>query len=151
MIDLHSDERFMGEALKQAQIAFEEGEVPVGAVIVCENRVISRAYNQVETLKDATAHAEMLAITAAQNYLGAKYLPECTLFVTLEPCVMCAGATFWNQLPKIVYGVSDPKRGYTTVAGNILHPKTVVSHGILADECKALIDTFFQRMRGNNN
>ncbi len=150
-LSVHSDEHYMKEALKQAQIAFDEGEVPIGAVVVSKNTIIARAYNQVERLNDATAHAEMLAITAAQNYLGAKYLQECSLYVTLEPCVMCAGATFWSQIPQIFYGASDPKRGFARVEQNILHPKTVVKKGLLAEDCKSLIDEFFRRMRENNH
>ena len=149
-LSIHSDDHFMKEAFKQAEIAFDEGEVPVGAVVVCNKRIIARAYNQVEKLKDATAHAEMLAITAAQNFLGAKYLQDCTLYVTLEPCVMCAGACFWNQVPKIVFGATDKKRGFSRISENILHPKTVVTKGILEQECKELIDRFFARLRENN-
>jgi tRNA(adenine34) deaminase len=150
-LSIHSDEHFMKEALKQAQIAFDDGEVPVGAVVVCNKTIIARAYNQVERLNDATAHAEMLAITAAQNYLGAKYLQECSLYVTLEPCVMCAGASYWSQIPQIFYGASDEKKGFARINENILHPKTVVKAGLLADECKFLIDDFFRRMRENNH
>ncbi len=149
-LSIHSDDHFMREAFKQAEIAFDDGEVPVGAVVVCNKRIIARAYNQVEKLKDATAHAEMLAITAAQNFLGAKYLQDCTLYVTLEPCVMCAGACFWNQVPKIVFGAADKKRGFSRISENILHPKTVVTKGILEQECKELIDRFFARLRENN-
>ncbi|WP_420581774.1 nucleoside deaminase [Reichenbachiella sp.] len=144
---LHSDEAFMKEALKQAQYAFEENEVPVGAVVVCENKIISRAYNQVEKLNDVTAHAEILAITAAENYLGTKYLSGCKLYVTLEPCTMCAGATYWSQLDEVIYGASDEKRGYSQLAPKAIHPKAKITYGILANECSALVTDFFKRMR----
>ncbi|EMS31255.1 tRNA-specific adenosine-34 deaminase [Mariniradius saccharolyticus AK6] len=146
-MDLFSDAYFMNEALKQAQIAFEEGEIPVGAVIVCRNRIIAKAYNQTEKLTDVTAHAEILAITAASHALGAKYLPECKLYVTLEPCSMCAGACFWAQLGEIHYAADDPKRGYTRHQENLLHPKTKVVSGLLADESKKLLDNFFRKLR----
>lgn len=144
---LHSDEAFMKEALKQAQYAFEEHEVPVGAVVVCENKIISRAYNQVEKLNDVTAHAEILAITAAENFLGTKYLSGCKLYVTLEPCTMCAGATYWSQLDEVIYGASDEKRGYSQLAPKATHPKAKITSGILADECSSLVIDFFKRMR----
>ena len=137
----------MREALKEAQKAFEIREVPVGAVVVCKNRIIARAHNQTEKLTDATAHAEMLAVTAAANYLGSKYLSECTLYVTLEPCVMCAGALHWVQLQKLVYGASDIQRGFSLVNSQLLHPKTEVEKGVKADESKALIDEFFKAIR----
>src|SRR5215216_2780616 len=146
-MELYTDEYFMREALKEAQKAFDINEIPVGAVVVCKNRVIARAHNQTEKLTDATAHAEMLAVTAAENYLGSKYLNECTLYVTLEPCVMCAGALHWVQLQKLVYGASDVQRGYTLVSSPLLHPKTEVEKGVKAAECKALIDDFFKRLR----
>ncbi|MGY6741696.1 MAG: nucleoside deaminase [Cecembia sp.] len=146
-MDLYSDEYFMNEALKQAKIAFEEEEVPVGAVIVCRNKIIARAYNQTEKLRDVTAHAEILAITAASNALGAKYLPECKLYVTLEPCVMCAGAGFWSQLGELYYGASDPKRGFSLLGKGILHPKTKVQYGLMAKESKELLDNFFKKLR----
>jgi len=146
-MDLFTDDYFMNEAFKQAKLAFEDNEIPVGAVVVCRNKIIARAYNQTEKLTDATAHAEMLAITAAANSLGAKYLPECKLYVTLEPCVMCAGAGFWSQLGELHYGASDPKRGYTKVSQSILHPKTKVSKGLMAEESKALLDEFFKKLR----
>jgi len=146
-MELYTDEHFMREALKEAQKAFEIGEVPVGAVMVCKNRIIARAHNQTEKLTDATAHAEMLAITAAENYLGSKYLSECILYVTLEPCVMCAGALHWVQLQKLVYGASDVQRGYSLVSTPLLHPKTEVSNGIKAAEAKTLIDNFFKSIR----
>lgn len=137
----------MSEALKEAQKAFEAGEVPVGAVMVCQNKIIARAYNQTEQLTDATAHAEMLAVTSAANFLGSKYLTECTLFVTLEPCAMCAGALHWVQLQKLVYGADDVQRGYSLVKSPLLHPKTEVVKGIKGNESKMLIDQFFKRIR----
>lgn len=144
---LHSDEAFMKEALKQAQYAFEENEVPVGAVVVCENKIISRAYNQVEKLNDVTAHAEILAITGAENYLGTKYLAGCKLYVTLEPCTMCAGDTYWSQLDEVIYGARDNKRGYSEIAPNAMHPKAIITNGILATECSELVTSFFKQMR----
>ena|ERR1044071_2078815 len=150
MIDLYTDDYFMREALKEAKIAFDEGEVPVGAVVVCKNRIIGRAHNQTERLTDSTAHAEMLAVTAASNYLGSKYLNECTLYVTLEPCVMCAGALHWVQLMKLVYGADDVQRGYTLVSTPLLHPRTEVVKGISKQECQTLVNDFFRRIREKN-
>lgn len=146
-MELYTDEYFMREAIKEAQKASDAGEVPVGAVVVAKNRIIARAHNQTEKLTDATAHAEMLAVTAAANYLGSKYLSECTLYVTLEPCVMCAGALHWVQLQKLVYGASDLQRGYTLVRSTLLHPRTQVEKGVKATEAKELIDAFFRRIR----
>ena len=146
-MDLYSHEYFMREALKEAVKALDISEVPVGAVITCRNRIIARAHNQTEKLTDATAHAEMIAVTAAANYLGSKYLTECTLYVTLEPCVMCAGALHWVQLQKLVFGASDLQRGYTLLGKPILHPKTTVEKGVKADEAKELIDKFFRELR----
>ncbi|MBN1789138.1 MAG: nucleoside deaminase [Bacteroidales bacterium] len=146
-MELYTDEYFMKEALKEAQRAFEKDEVPVGAVIVWNNRIIARAHNLTETLNDPTAHAEMQAFTAATNTIGGKYLNDCTLYVTLEPCVMCAGASFWTQLAKIVYGAGDEKRGYTLIRQNLLHPKTVVQGGIMKEECSRLLKSFFERKR----
>lgn len=146
-MELYTDEYFMREALKEAGKALDIGEVPVGAVVVCMNRIIARAHNQTEKLTDATAHAEMLAITAASNHLGSKYLNECTLYVTLEPCVMCAGALHWVQLHKLVYGASDVQRGFTLVNTPLLHPKTELVRGVKADESKRLIDSFFKELR----
>lgn len=146
-MEIFSDEYFMREALKEAQKALDISEVPVGAVVVCKNRVIARAHNQTEKLTDATAHAEMLAITAAENHLGSKYLNECTLYVTLEPCVMCAGALHWVQLEKLVYAASDVQRGYSLVGSPLLHPRTEVVKGVKADEAKQLIDEFFRKLR----
>lgn len=147
MMELYTDEYFMREALKESRKALEAGEIPVGAVVVSRNRVIARAHNQTEKLTDATAHAEMIAVTAASNHLGSKYLNECTLYVTLEPCVMCAGALYWVQLRRLVFGASDIQRGYSLVGSPLLHPKTEVLKGVLADESKALIDTFFEQLR----
>jgi len=147
MLTIHSDAHFMNQALKEAEAAFEEGEVPVGAVVVCRNQVIARAHNQTEQLKDVTAHAEILALTAASHYLGSKYLPDCTLFVTLEPCVMCAGALRWAQLGRLVYGAPDDKRGFMEYGKSLLHPKTQVEYGVLAEDCSQLLKTFFQQRR----
>jgi tRNA(adenine34) deaminase len=146
-MELYTDEYFMREALKEAQKALDIKEVPVGAVVVCRNRIIARAHNQTEKLTDATAHAEMLAVTAAANHLGSKYLNECTLYVTLEPCVMCAGALHWVQLQKLVFGAHDIQRGFTLVQTPLLHPKTEVVTGIKAAEAKEMIDTFFRQLR----
>jgi len=142
-----SDETFMKEALKEAAKALAKNEVPIGAVIVCQNRIIARAHNLTETLNDPTAHAEMLAFTAATSFIGAKYLTDCTLYVSVEPCVMCAGASFWMQIPRIVFGAKDPKRGYSLINQNLLHPKTVVTSGIMEKECAALIKNFFKMKR----
>lgn len=143
----YSDERFMREALKEAEKAADKGEVPIGAVIVCQNQIISRAHNLTETLNDPTAHAEMQAITAATNYLGGKYIDQCTLFVTVEPCPMCAGALYWAQLGKLVYGATDPKRGFSLIDKTILHPKTIVAGGVLKDECSKIVSDFFKKKR----
>lgn len=147
-LSVFSDEHFMKEALKEAEKAREEGEVPVGAVVVCRNRIIARAYNQTEKLTDVTAHAEMIAITSASNALGGKYLNECTLFVTLEPCVMCAGALYWSQVSKVVVGAADPKRGFFRLEENLLHPKTELVQGVLEAECSAIVKDFFKGLRG---
>lgn len=137
------DLRFMRMALDEASYAFEKGEIPVGAVVVCKGRVIARAHNLTETLNDVTAHAEMQAVTAAANFLGGKYLNECVLYVTVEPCVMCAGALGWAQLRRLVYGASDEKRGYMRFAPQALHPKAEVLSGVLAEECTELMKRFF--------
>lgn len=142
-----TDAFFMREALKLATEAGEAGEIPVGAVVVCHNRVIGKGRNQTEALRDVTAHAELLALTAASHYLGAKFLKDCTLYVTLEPCPMCAGALYWAQLGRLVYGASDEKRGFTRVGAPLLHPKTSVTAGIVGEECAALVRSFFQRLR----
>lgn len=141
------DTYYMKQALMEAEKAAGQGEVPVGAVVVCRDRIIARAHNLTETLNDVTAHAEMQAITAAANYLGGKYLSDCTLYVTVEPCVMCAGAIAWSQMGKLVFGASDEKRGYQRYAPQALHPKTVVSQGVMADECAALMKVFFKNRR----
>ena len=141
------DLKFMKMAFDEAKAAAAQGEIPVGAIVVCNGMVIARAHNLTETLTDVTAHAEMQAITAAASYLGGKYLDQCTLYVTLEPCTMCAGAIGWSQLKRLVYGASDPKRGYTFFAPNALHPKTEVVSGILADECAQIVQDFFRNKR----
>ena len=141
------DERYMQMALDEAHQAYEAGEIPIGAVIVCKDRVISRAHNLTETLCDVTAHAEMQAITAAANTLGGKYLTECTLYVTVEPCAMCAGAIGWAQIPRIVYGASDEKRGYHDLAPLAMHPKATVTSGVLEEDCRQLMQQFFKNKR----
>lgn len=146
MEELFSDEYFMNAALLQASEAQEKDEIPVGAVVVCRNRIIARGHNLTETLRDVTAHAEMQAVTAAAENIGGKYLNECTMYVTLEPCQMCAGALYWAQLGRLVYGADDLRRGYR-VMGASLHPKTEVKRGVLAAECEALLNGFFTRLR----
>ncbi len=140
-------EYFMREALKEAQKALRKDEVPIGAVVVCNGHIISRAHNLTETLGDPTAHAEMQAITAATNFLGGKYLNQCSLYVSIEPCPMCAGAIYWAQLGELVFGATDPKRGFSKLGGNILHPKTKVIPNILANECSSLVSEFFKKKR----
>lgn len=147
IMDILNDEYYMRQALKEAQLAFDKNEVPIGAVIVCQNRIIARAHNLTEALNDVTAHAEMQAITAAANVLGGKYLTECTLYVTLEPCPMCAGGLLWSQITKIVYGARDEKKGYSKFSPIILHPKTTIISGILEDECSSLLKDFFKQRR----
>ena len=142
-----SDDYFMKQALSEAGTAFDKGEVPVGAVIVCEGRIIARAHNLTETLNDVTAHAEMQAITAAASVLGGKYLIDCTLYVTIEPCPMCAGALAWAQIGRIVYGADDDKRGFTKLTPNVLHPKTKVQSGVLAEEASQQMKRFFKERR----
>ncbi len=144
------DEYFMQQALRLAQQAYEEGEIPVGAIVVADERIIAKAYNQTETLQDVTAHAEMLALTSAFNYFGAKYLPDCTLYVTLEPCVMCAGALHWAQIGTLVYAAPDEKKGFTHYNDRILHPRTQVRKDTLAEQSTDLLQTFFRRMRGKD-
>ena len=146
MLNPFDDTYFMRKALQEAELALAKGEVPVGAVIVCNGQIIAKGHNQVETLNDPTAHAEMLAFTAATNFLGSKYLKDCTLYVTLEPCQMCAGAAFWSQIGKIVFGASDEQRGYQHWHCRV-HPKTEVTGGILATESEALLKKFFAQMR----
>ena len=142
-----TDEYFMREALKEACKSFEKDEVPVGAVIVVGNRIIARAHNLTETLTDVTAHAEMQAITAAASFLGGKYLKECALYVTLEPCPMCAGALYWSQITRVVYGAKDAKRGFSLIPSHLLHPSTTLTSGILETECAALLTDFFIKKR----
>jgi tRNA(adenine34) deaminase len=141
------DEQFMRKAIAEAQQALQEGEIPIGAVIVCNDRIIARAHNLTETLHDVTAHAEMQAITSAANELGGKYLTDCTLYVTIEPCTMCAGALGWSHLSRIVYGAADEKRGYQLYAPRALHPKTTIIGGILEEECRQLMQDFFRNKR----
>jgi len=141
-------EQYMRAALAEAAKAFERQEIPVGAVVVCNDTIIARAHNLTETLKDPTAHAEMQAITAATNWLGGKYLTNCTIYITLEPCGMCAGALGWSQISGIVYGASDEKKGFRSVSGSLLHPKTIVDGGVMESECKELLVKFFKTKRG---
>jgi len=147
MTEREKDERYMRMALDEAHRALAEGEIPIGCVVTCKDRVIARAHNLTETLCDVTAHAEMQAITAAANTLGGKYLTDCTLYVTVEPCTMCAGALGWSQIPRIVYGCGDPKRGYQLYAPHALHPKAIVTGGILEEECRQIMQDFFQQRR----
>jgi tRNA(adenine34) deaminase len=147
MLTVLSNEHFMRQALLEAEQAYEEGEVPVGAVVVCDGQIIARAHNQTERLKDVTAHAEILALTAASEYLNGKYLPKCTLYVTLEPCFMCAGALAWAQLGKLVYGAGDEKKGFMRFGTDVLHPKTDISYGVLEEDCRLLLKSFFAKRR----
>lgn len=144
-----TDEHYMREAIKQAQKAFEEDEVPIGAVVVMNDKIIAKGYNQVEKLTDSTAHAEIIALTTAYNFLGSKYLPEATLYVTIQPCIMCSGALYWSKIGRVVYGAEDEKNGYKKVAGNNspFHPKTEVVGGILREECVQLMKDFFKGKR----
>ena len=146
MENIFTDEYFMKKALQEAEVAFEKGEIPVGAIVVINNKVIARSHNLTELLNDVTAHAEMQSITAAANFLGGKYLTGCTLYVTLEPCQMCAGALYWSQISKIVFGASDEHRGFEKM-GTQLHPKTIVVRGVLANEASSLMKTFFAEKR----
>jgi tRNA(adenine34) deaminase len=147
MHTLFSDEYYMQLAIYEAEAAAEAGEIPVGAVVVCQNKIIAKTRNQTEQLTDVTAHAEILAITAAASYLGGKYLKDCTLYVTLEPCVMCAGALYWAQVGRIVYGASDEKRGFSVVKQPLLHPKTILRRGVLENEVTTLLKNFFHKLR----
>ncbi len=147
MLSINSDEHFMRQALHQAHLAVDAGEVPVGAIIVANNQIIARGHNQTEQLTDVTAHAEIIALTAAANFLGGKYLKGCTLYVTLEPCVMCAGALAWAQLDRLVYGAGDDKRGFMRFGKDLIHPKTKLEFGILHDECSQLMSQFFKAKR----
>jgi tRNA(adenine34) deaminase len=142
-----TDEYFMRQALRQAEMAFEAGEVPIGAVVVSESQIIGKGHNQTEMLQDPTAHAEMIAITAACQNLGSKYLPDCTLYVTVEPCVMCAGALRWAQVGRIIFGAAEPKTGFSRFGGGILHPKALVTSGVLEEACKGLMVDFFREKR----
>ena len=145
-----TDEKYMRLALEEAMAAYDEGEIPIGAVIVVNKRIIARAHNRTEALHDVTAHAEMQAITSASEYLGGKYLPDCTIYVTVEPCAMCAGALGWSQIGRIVYGAPDTKKGFFSVfnpANTPIHPKTEITSGILEDECRDLMQTFFRKLR----
>jgi len=146
-MELYSDIYFMNEALKEARKAYDADEVPVGVVIVAENKIIARAHNLTELLNDVTAHAEMQAITSAANFIGGKYLNECVLYVTLEPCLMCAGALYWSHITKVVYGASDDKRGFSKLNQPVLHPKTVIVKGVLEEECSKLLKEFFALKR----
>lgn len=145
---MFDDKYFMRQALVEAKAAGEDGEIPIGAVMVCRNGIIARSHNLTETLHDVTAHAEMQAITAAAETIGGKYLTDCTLYVTVEPCVMCAGALGWSQISRIVYGASDPRRGYSRIAPDALHPRTEVVSGVLEEECRQLMVDFFKNKRG---
>ncbi|WP_159800335.1 nucleoside deaminase [Flavobacterium sp. MK4S-17] len=147
MENIFTHEYYMKKALQEAQAAFDKGEIPVGAVVVIDNRVIAKTHNLTELLNDVTAHAEMQAITSAANFLGGKYLTNCTLYVTLEPCQMCAGALYWSQIPHIVFGAADEQRGYRAM-GAKLHPKTQVTNGVMAEECGLLVKEFFRKRRG---
>lgn len=144
---LEKDEKYMRLALEEAKLALEADEVPIGAIIVAGGRIVGRGHNLVETLTDVTAHAEIQAITAASSTIGGKYLNDCTLYVTVEPCPMCAGALAWSQIGRIVYGASDPKRGFSTISDNMLHPRTVLTAGVLREECEALMKIFFAKLR----
>ncbi|MBO7192338.1 MAG: nucleoside deaminase [Bacteroidales bacterium] len=146
-LNMEQDERYMKDALREAQMAAAEDEVPIGAVVVCRGRIIGKGHNMTERLNDPTAHAEMIAITAATEAMGGKYLTDCTLYVTVEPCPMCAGALAWSQISKVVYGASDPKRGFSQFSPSLMHPKTEVISGILADECGGLVSDFFKNKR----
>ena len=147
MLSVNSDEHFMRQALRQAQMAADLGEIPVGAIVVADQQIIARGHNQTEQLTDVTSHAEIIALTAAANFLGGKYLKGCTLYVTLEPCVMCAGALAWAQLDRLVYGAGDDKRGFMRFGRELLHPKTKLEYGVLHEECSALMTTFFRGKR----
>ena len=147
MDELYTDEYFMKQAMQQAELAKDKDEVPVGAVIVCQNKVIARAHNLTERLNDVTAHAEMQAFTSAAEYIGGKFLHECTLYVTLEPCIMCAGASYWTRISRVVYGASDPKRGFQRIETNLLHPKTNFVAGVMQKECSTILTEFFEQKR----
>ncbi len=148
---MNHDERYMREALKEAEKALAKDEVPVGALIICNDVIIARAHNLTEQLTDVTAHAEMQAFTSASNHLGGKYLDECTLYITLEPCVMCAGASYWTQLGRLVYGARDPKRGFMNIGTRLLHPRTKITVGILETECSSILTDYFESKRRKKN
>jgi tRNA(adenine34) deaminase len=143
----YNDEYYMGKALEQARKGASEGEIPIGAVIVCQGKIIARGHNLTETLKDTTAHAEMLSITTATNFLGGKYLNDCTIYVTVEPCPMCAAALAWSQIARVVYGAPDAKRGYSLFSPSLLHPKTEVTKGVMEKECSEIVSNFFKTLR----
>lgn len=143
----YNDEYYMGKALEQARKGASEGEIPIGAVIVCQGKIIARGHNLTETLKDTTAHAEMLSITTATNFLGGKYLNDCTIYVTVEPCPMCAAALAWSQIARVVYGAPDAKRGYSLFSPSLLHPKTEVTKGVMEKECSEIVSDFFKTLR----
>jgi tRNA(adenine34) deaminase len=147
LLIVNSDEHFMKEALKEALYAYEEDEIPIGAVVVCQNKIIARGHNQTERLNDVTAHAEMIALTSASNNLGSKYLPECDIYVTVEPCVMCAGALFWAQFRRVIFGARDEKRGFERIGKPLLHPKTELVQGVMKQECEQLMKKFFDKLR----
>lgn len=147
MLSIYTDDYFMQQAILEAQKGAEADEIPVGAIIVCQNKIIARAHNQTEILQDVSAHAEMIAITSAASYLGSKYLTECTMYITLEPCVMCAGALYWSQISRIVYGASDEKRGFMRYGKELLHPSTKLEFGIKHNECAQLMTQFFENKR----
>ncbi|MFT4533100.1 MAG: tRNA(adenine34) deaminase [Saprospiraceae bacterium] len=147
MLSIQGDDYFMRQALKEAQKAYDEDEVPVGAVIVFDKKIIARAHNQTEMLTDVTAHAEILAVTAASDFLGSKYLQTCTLYVTLEPCIMCAGAAFWAQFGRVVYGAGDDQRGFMRYGRELLHPKTKIEYGVLHEECSQIMRRYFEEKR----
>lgn len=151
MFSIQSDDYFMKEALKEAQKARDSGDIPVGAVVECGGRIIARAHNQTELLTDVTAHAEILAITSASSFLQSKYLPDCTLYVTLEPCMMCAGALKWAQLKRVVYGAADDKSGFMKFGKQVLHPKTILEYGVLENECREILQEFFQELRSSSS
>lgn len=148
-LSVQGDEHYMKKALQKAEEAYEQGEIPVGAVIVCADQIIAQAHNQTEALNDVTAHGEMLALTSAFSAMNSKYLPECTLYVTLEPCVMCAGALYWAQIDRLVYGAEDPNRGFSRIGRSLLHPKTEVAFGVCKEQCSDLVKSFFRDLRND--
>ncbi len=149
-MELFTDQYFMKEAIKEAKIALQNGEIPIGVVIVSGKLIIARSHNQVEQLKDATAHAEMIALTSAMSNIGAKYLKGCTIYITIEPCVMCGGAMAWAQINRVVWGASDDQKGISSIKPSVLHPKTLITQGIMQEECRLLLDNFFNERRKTN-